>query len=140
MNILVLTGQDTYKENVSDYNMTMSAPYAVLKLDLSTLGTSSGRTVTVKVGEETIATVLNVTNTKQDLYLALPAAAEARQYTFVGKITVIENWNKALEANTFYTSEANQGKAIVIAPDTPDTPGLPWPHGSNENFDAGGGH
>jgi len=95
-----------------NYIMNMSVPYALMKLDLSALGTTDGTTVTISAGGSTVASVNSVKNTSTELYVAIPANGVKTAYTFEGNgfSTVID---LTLQPNTFYSSNGNP---MTIAP------------------------
>ena len=110
-----------------NYNVTMTMPqHAVLKLDLSAIGTESGTTVTITEDGTPVASVTGVKNTSKELYVAVPAPNEyvapekeliSKAYGFDCDCDVIIAGGKwALVKNTFYTDKTIPGKAIKIAP------------------------
>lgn len=115
-NHLYLVGTADYNEEGvygQDEKVEMKLQYAVLKLDLSALGTVEGTTVTISNASGTVATVTNVTKANKVYYVAMPAAASTT-YTFSGNGKSVEKtW--PLEANIFYTMN-NSGDAILVGP------------------------
>lgn len=109
-----------------NYNVTMGLTYAVLKLDLSAIGTESGTTVTITEDGTPVASVMGVKNTSKELYVAVPAPNEyvapekeliSKAYGFDCDCDVIIAGGKwALVKNTFYTDKVTPGASIKIAP------------------------
>jgi len=101
------------------YDVTMRLPYAILKLDLSALGTASpGTPVTISDGSVTV-TLNGVTTTPHDYYIAMPVYDEGKTYTFSSSVgSVVNMWT--LVANSFYTAAngtgGGTGSAINIEP------------------------
>ncbi len=118
-------------EGTADYNeegvygedeeVEMELQYAVLKLDLSALGTEDGTVVTITNASGTVATVAGVKTATKVYYVAMPAAASTT-YTFsseVGTKTMENAWT--LENNIFYTKN-DSGDAILVEPAAPTAP------------------
>ena len=114
-----LTGEVPYS-TLGKCDVPMTMPHAVLKLNLSALGTPAGTPVTIKVvGGDPVASVKNVKNDEASkaLYVAVPASPAGKQYEFVsiiGTARCDDVW--ALKDNTFYTLKNGEGAAIVITP------------------------
>lgn len=115
-NHLYLVGTADYNEEGvygQDEKVEMKLQYAVLKLDLSALGTEAGTTVTISNASGPVATVAGVKTTVKTYYVAMPAA-ESTTYTFSGNDKSVEKtWT--LENNIFYTMN-NSGDAILVGP------------------------
>ena len=118
---IYLTAETEYVSS-GNYDVTMNMPHAVLKLDVSALGTSG--LLTIAAGG-IVASVTDVSGIASAVFVAVPANNEATQYTFTcGDKTATKDW-PALTANTFYTKQGASGptgEAIVIEPDAPATP------------------
>lgn len=115
--ISLTSGEVEYKAD-GNYNVRMTMPHAVLKLNVSALGTSGK--LTISDGTSGVASVTNVT-TPSEVFVAVPADGTQKNYTigFGGK-TATKVWTLAA---TFYTkSGSTTGEAIVIEPDTPAIP------------------
>ena len=103
-----------------NYNVTMELQYAVLKLDVSALGTSGE--MTIAANGATVASVTNVSEIASAVFVAVPTDETEKAYTITcnGK-TATKTWT--LEKNVFYTKAgaegAGTGNAIVIEPDAP---------------------
>lgn len=106
-----------------NYNVTMELQYAVLKLDVSTLGTTGEMTIAAGA---TVASVADVTSSVgKVVFVAVPTDETEKAYTITcGGKTATKTWT--LEKNVFYTKAgaegAGTGNAIVIEPDAPATP------------------
>ena len=116
-----LTAEAPYDKN-GNYDVTMEMPHAVLKLDVSALG-SSGE-LKIKVGETLVASVTDVSAPKA-VFVAVPADGNEKEYKIsIGGKTATKTW--PLLPNTFYTKSngagGGTGEAIVIEPATPATP------------------
>ena len=101
-----------------NYNVTMELQYAVLKLDVSALGTTGA--MTIAANEATVASVTNVSGIANAVFVAVPTDETEKAYTITcGGKTATKPWK--LEKNVFYTKAgaegAGTGEAIVI--DTP---------------------
>ncbi len=116
--VIYLTASAPYNAK-GDYDVTMTMPHAVLKLDLS--GFAGSGNVTISDGTNT-ASVAGVTAASTAVYVAVPAEspkeATEKTYRFKGNgLIAKKNW-PALTANTFYSAmdpESNlTGNAIVI--------------------------
>lgn len=101
-------------------NVDMNLLHAVLKLDLSALGTTAGNEVVISYiptgWEEPIelTRVGGVKSSKKIYYVAMPAENLQKTYLFVGNgKNVQKEWK--LSPNKFYTKNA-AGDAIVIEP------------------------
>ena len=116
---IYLTAETEYVSS-GNYDVTMNMPHAVLKLDVSALGTSG--LLTIAAGG-IVASVTDVSGIASAVFVAVPANNEATQYTFTcGDKTATKDW-PALAQNTFYTKQGTiDGSAIVIEPDAPATP------------------
>ena len=116
-------GTSAYQPSGS-YEVEMKLQYAVLKLDVSALGTSGA--MTIAAGGVTVASVTDVTSSAgKAVFVAVPADGESTEYTIsCGEKTATETW--PLEPNVFYTKDdghgVGTGNAIVIEPDAPATP------------------
>ena len=115
---LYLVGTAPYNEEgvygQDDKKVEMQLQYAVLKLNLSALGTADGNPVTITAEENPVASVAWVTDEVGKVYYVAMPAAESTIYTFsnndkAGSVY----W--ALAANTFYTGY-NSTSAIEIKP------------------------
>ena len=105
-----------YRADGNYGEVKMNMPHAVLKLDLSALGTDGGTMVTISNASGTVATVTGVTIANKVYYVAMPAAASTT-YTFSSDQGSFEKtW--PLEANAFYTAAGvggdPTGDAIVV--------------------------
>ena len=102
-----------------NYNVTMELQYAVLKLDVSALGTTGA--MTIAANGATVASVADVTSSVgKAVFVAVPTNGSTTAYTITcGGKTATKPWK--LEKNVFYTKAgaegAGTGEAIVI--DTP---------------------
>ena len=98
-----------------NYNVTMELQYAVLKLDVSALGTTGA--MTIAANGATVASVANVSGIANAVFVAVPTDETEKAYTITcgGKIAT-KTWT--LEKNVFYTKAgaegAGTGEAIVI--------------------------
>jgi len=126
--ILFADNIDFIASSAAEYDVDLEVPYAILKLDLSAFGTTGdGNEVRIYKEEETnpIATVLNVKDDSNVLYVALPTDNPSTTpdpaeitYRFVGNNKVVTKlWG--IKKNTFYTQKEDTGKAIVVAPESP---------------------
>ena len=107
-------GESDYQSSGIYENVQMKMQYAVLKLDVSALGTTG--TLTIATGGETIASVSDVSEIANAVHVAVPANNEA-QYTFgIGDKTAAKDW-PALNPNIFYMMNEG-GAAIVVEPAT----------------------
>ena len=116
-NNISLTGTDGY-DLQGQYSADMKLPYAVLKLDVSALGTSGK--LEIKVGETLVASVTDV-STLAAVFVAVPTDGSEKEYKIsIGGKTATKKWS--LQPNTFYTKSngagGGTGDAIVI-PATP---------------------
>ena len=111
--LIYLKGISPYEED-GEYNVDMTLQYAVLKLDVSALGTEDE--LKIIVGGETIASVSDVASSEgKAVFVAVPANENPTQYTFkIGENTATKNW-PALNPNIYYTANS-EGAAIVIEP------------------------
>ena len=102
-----------------NYNVTMELQYAVLKLDVSALGTTGA--MTIAANGATVASVTDVASSEgKAVFVAVPTDETEKAYTITcGGKTATKTWK--LEKNVFYTKAgaegAGTGDAIVI--DTP---------------------
>ena len=109
-------GTSDYQES-GNYNVQMNLQYAVLKLDVSALGTSGA--MTIKVGETLKASVTEVSEIASEVFVAVPADGTKKTYTIScdGKIAT-KTWT--LKKNVFYTKAGAEGVgtggAVVITP------------------------
>ena len=112
-------GTSTWEES-GHYSATMELQYAVLKLDVSALGTGE---MTIKVGEEIVASVSDVTSSSaSEVFVAVRANGEETAYTIAcGDKNAEKTWT--LNNNVFYTENDETGHgtgdAIVIEPAAP---------------------
>ena len=110
-------GESTYQPSGS-YEVQMKLQYAVLKLDVSALGTTGA--MTIAAGGGTIASVENVSSSAgKTVFVAVPANGSPTEYTIsCGGKSATKPWK--LEKNIFYTAAgeggAPTGEAIVIEP------------------------
>ena len=108
-------GESAYLPSGNYNNVQMNLQYAVLKLDVSALGTSGA--MTIAVGGSTVASVTDVSSSAgKAVFVAVPADGTKKTYTIScgGKIGV-KTWT--LEPNVFYTKQGASGptgEAIVI--------------------------
>ena len=107
-----------------NYNVTMKLQYAVLKLDVSALGTSGEMTIAAGA---TVASVTNVSGIASEVFVAVPTNGSTTAYTITcGGKTATKTWK--LEKNVFYTKAgaegAGTGDAIVIEPTPKFTVGM----------------
>ena len=116
-------GTSSYQPSGS-YEVQMRLQYAVLKLDVSALGTSGE--MTIAANGATVASVTNVASSEgKAVFVAVPTDETEKAYTITcnGKAAT-KTWT--LEKNVFYTKAgaegAGTGEAIVIEPDAPATP------------------
>ena len=113
-----LIGTDGYDPQ-GQYSADMKLPYAVLKLDVSALGTTGE--LEIKVGGTKVASVTDV-STPKAVFVAVPADGNEKEYKIsIGDKTATKKW--PLLPNTFYTKSngtgGGTGQAIVIEPTTP---------------------
>jgi len=105
--------------------LELSVPYAILKLDLRAFGTATGNEVKIYKEEETepIATVFNVKDNSNVMYVALPTDNPSNTknpdeitYKFVGNDRIAYmSWG--IDKNTFYTNASSigeTGEAIIV--------------------------
>ena len=120
--IYLKSGPEVFQLSGNYDGVTMTLQYAVLKLDVSKLGTSG--LLTIKIGEETVASVTDVSSSEgKAVFVAVPANGESTAYTIsCGGKKATEPWT--LVANTFYTKKNESGpltgEAIVLEPDGPE--------------------
>ena len=140
---LYLEAKVAYNES-GKYSVLMDMPYAVLKLDLSTLvGTQND--VTIKAGTVTLATVKNLAAANAcEVYVAVPTDGTEQTYRFSGHFwSVNKIWT--LASSTYYTAEG--GEAVAIVPEVKFTvddngttvefaPGLMYWDGDSYEFEA----
>ena len=104
-----------YKADGNYGSVLMSISNAVLKLDVSALGTSG--LLTIAAGGEIVASVTDVSGIASAVFVAVPTDETEKAYTITcnGK-TATKTWT--LEKNVFYTKAgaegAGTGDAIVI--------------------------
>ena len=111
---MYLTSEELeYKADGNYGNVSMTTPYAVLKLDLSALGTATGTTVAITADNVAVASVKNVTNTSTEMYVAMPESSTPKTYCF-GDVVTAGVKLPPLTKNTFYTSHDEAGAAIKI--------------------------
>lgn len=99
-----------------NYDVAMGMPYAVLKLDLSALGTASGTDVKIYANDVLVAKVLSVKTDSKTVYVAVVADSEKKLYVFNNggnQIVPCPEWT--LKPNTFYTT-GNDAEAVKIEP------------------------
>ena len=110
------SGELEYKADGNYGIVSMTMPHAVIKLDLSELGT--GATVTITADGTEVASVSEVTKTSTEVYVAAPESGTTRTYCFYcDVVTAGVRWN--LMGNTFYTAGGAgvpTGEAIKIVP------------------------
>lgn len=112
-------GTSQWQDN-GNYNVTMELQYAVLKLDVSALGTTGEMTIAAGA---TVASVTDVASSEgKAVFVAVPTDETEKAYTITcGGKTATKTWK--LEKNVFYTKAgaegAGTGDAIVIEPTTP---------------------
>ena len=110
-------GTSDYQES-GNYNVQMNLQYAVLKLDVSALGTSGA--MTIAVGGSTVASVTDVSSSAgKAVFVAVPADGTQKTYTIsCGDKIGVKTWT--LAKNMFYTAAGEggtpTGEAIVITP------------------------
>ncbi len=138
-NTLYLETKAAYNDN-GKYSLLMEIPYAVLKLDLSSL-VATQNDVTVKDGYAIVATVKNLAKADAgEVFVALPAATEKTYMFGSNSIVVYKTW--ALANSTYYTAEG--GNSIVVKPmfsvsgttTVEFAPGNLYYDGSSWNFEA----
>ena len=108
-------GESAYLPSDNYNNVQMNLQYAVLKLDVSALGTSGA--MTIAVGGSTVASVTDVSSSAgKAVFVAVPADGTKKTYTIsCGDKIGVKIW--ALEPNVFYTKQGASGptgEAIVI--------------------------
>ena len=111
-NNLYLEAKANYNE-AGKYSLLMEMPYAVLKLDLSTLvGTQNN--VTIKAGANPVVIFESLAKADaEEMFVAVPADGTEQTYTFIGNDKIVgKTWT--LAASTYYTAEC--GNAAVIKP------------------------
>ena len=99
-----------------NYDVEMTMPYAVLKLDLSALGTASGTDVEIYANDVPVAKVLSVKTDSKTVYVAVEADCVKKLYVFDNggnQIVPCPEWT--LNPNTFYTT-GNDAEAVKIEP------------------------
>lgn len=99
-----------------NYDVEMTMPYAVLKLDLSALGTASGTDVEIYANDVPVAKVLSVKTDSKTVYVAVEADGVKKLYVFDNggnQIVPCPEWT--LNPNTFYTT-GNDAEAVKIEP------------------------
>lgn len=106
-----------YKADGNYGSVLMSISNAVLKLDVSALGTTGA--MTIAANGATVASVTDVASSEgKAVFVAVPANETSTEYTITcGGKTATKTWT--LEKNVFYTKAgaegAGTGDAIVIA-------------------------
>ena len=110
-----LTAEAPYDKN-GNYNVMMNMPHAVLKLDVSALGTTGN--LEIKAGGAKVASVTNISDPTA-VFVAVPANGNKKEYKIsIGSKIAIKTWR--LLPNTFYTKSdgagGGTGEAIVIKP------------------------
>ena len=122
--VYLTSGEVPYDAD-GNYNVSMTMPHAVLKLDLSIFGTAAGTTVNITENGVTIASVAGVKNddTSKVLYVAVKAPNEAstpvedrisKTYGFDCNVVTNANAVWKLANNTFCTKDETNGEAIKI--------------------------
>lgn len=122
--VYLTSGEVPYDAD-GNYNVSMTMPHAVLKLDLSIFGTAAGTTVIITENGVTIASVAGVKNddTSKVLYVAVKAPNEAstpvedrvsKTYGFDCNVVTNANAVWKLANNTFFTKDETNGEAIKI--------------------------
>ena len=121
---IYLEGKSWYQES-GNYEVNMTMPCAILKLDLAELATAEGVDVSVTIGDakEPAAKILNVTTESSQKYLLLllQSAGETTLTFDNNNGKTITKTYPNLAPNGFYTAGGNGGYAPV-EPDAPATP------------------
>lgn len=120
-----LTAEAPYDKN-GNYDVTMEMPHAVLKLNVSALGTTGK--LEIKVGGALVASVTNVSDPTA-VFVAIPTDESEKEYKIsIGGKTATKPWT--LLRNSFYTKSDGEGggtgDAFVIEPDPTVTLGGVW--------------
>lgn len=116
---IYLKGTSEFKQD-GDYNVDMTLPYAILKVDLAELAPESGSTnVSVKIGGidgNEVAKVTDVSAEVHQFYLLLPLTATGQTVlTFTNTTsnkTITHTYT--LAPNGFYTGGGNGGMALIL--------------------------
>ena len=116
---IYLKGTSDFVES-GDYDVNMTMPYAILKLDLAELATAEGVDVSVKIGDATepVAKISSVKTADSQVYLLLPLQASGETtLTFTnGTKTITKTYN--LAPNSFNTA-GGTGDYAPVEPVTP---------------------
>lgn len=126
-----LTGSAKFNKDGVYSNVKMSLTFAILKFDLSALGTAGGNNVTISKGgyDDIITTISGVTNnTSVRYYVALPPADEGAEYIFSGN-NIYSYRLFTIHANRYYYKEsgnAHDGIEIDRYVDLGLTSGTLW--------------
>ena len=114
---IYLKGTSVFVES-GNYDVNMTMPYAILKLDLAELATAEDVVVSVKIGDNEVAKVVNVTTDDSQVYLLLPLQASGETtLTFTnGTKTITKTYN--LAPNSFNTAGVT-GDYAPVEPVTP---------------------
>ncbi|MCQ2309497.1 MAG: hypothetical protein MJZ78_05920, partial [Bacteroidales bacterium] len=114
--VLLKSQELAYSADGNYGNVSMKMPHAVLKLNLSELGTAEGTDVTIKANGTEVASVSNVNKDPKNVYVAVPTegSQEAKRYEFVSIVGGASCNGWKLEENTFYTLKNGDGAAIMI--------------------------
>ena len=121
---IYLVGESDFEQS-GNYEVDMTLPYAILKVDLTELATAEAAIVSVKIGDavEPIAKVTGVKTGACQVYLLLPLAATGQttlKFTNTTSNKTITH-TYSLAPNGFYTGGGTGGYA-PIEPDTPTAP------------------
>lgn len=109
---------ESYFEQSGNYEVVMTLPYAILKVDLTELATAEAAIVSVKIGDavEPIAKVTGVKTGACQVYLLLPLAATGQttlKFTNTTSNKTITH-TYSLAPNGFYTGGGNGGFAPIM--------------------------
>lgn len=136
--VIYLVGGSKFEQS-GNYVVDMALPYAILKVDLAELATAEPTYVSVKIGDDEVAKVTNVSNDLESayqVYLLLPLAVTDQTETTLkftnttSEKTITHTYQ--LAPNGFYTGGGTGGWAPV-EPDEPD------PSSSGISIMTGGG-
>ena len=134
---IYLEGKSWYQES-GNYEVNMTMPCAILKLDLAELATAEGVDVYVKIGDATepVAKISSVKTADSQVYLLLLLQASGETtLTFTnGTKTITKTYN--LAPNSFNSAGGNGGYAPV-EPDAPTTPKFTVAAGKTVEFAPG---
>ena len=114
---IYLVGESDFEQS-GNYEVDMTLPYAILKVDLTELATAEAAIVSVKIGDavEPIANVTDVKTGACQVYLLLPLAATGQttlKFTNTTSNKTITH-TYSLAPNGFYTGGGNGGFAPIM--------------------------